>query len=76
MNAVLAYANPTLFLALTRRVLPWLTAAATLLLAAGLYLVFFVVPPDYQQGETVKIMYVHAPSAWLAIFAYMVMTSA
>ncbi|MBI1868227.1 MAG: heme ABC transporter permease [Methylocystis sp.] len=73
---MLAYANPSLFLALTRRVLPWLVAATMLLLAAGLYLVFFVVPPDYQQGETVRIMYVHAPSAWLAMFAYIVMTSA
>lgn len=76
MNAVLAYANPTLFLALARRVLPWLVAATTLLLAAGLFLVFFVVPPDYQQGETVKIMYIHVPSVWLAMFAYVVMTSA
>ncbi len=76
MNALLAYANPTLFLRLTRRVLPWLVALTILLLGAGLYLVFFVVPPDYQQGETVKIMYIHVPSAWLAMFAYVVMTSA
>ncbi len=76
MNAILAYANPALFLELTRKVLPWLAAATALLLGAGLFLAFFVAPPDYQQGETVKIMYVHAPSAWLAIFAYVVMTSA
>lgn len=76
MNALSAYANPTLFLRLTRRVLPWLVALTILLLGAGLYLVFFVVPPDYQQGETVKIMYIHVPAVWLAIFAYVVMTSA
>ncbi|PWB82582.1 MAG: heme transporter HemC [Methylocystaceae bacterium] len=76
MNALSAYANPTLFLRLARRVLPWLLASAVLLLGVGLYLVFFVAPPDYQQGETVKIMYIHVPAVWLAIFAYVVMTSA
>jgi heme exporter protein C len=35
-----------------------------------MYLVFFVAPPDYQQGETVKIMYIHVPSAWLAMMGY------
>ena len=39
-------------------------------MAYGLYLVFFVAPPDYQQGETVKIMYIHVPSAWLAMMGY------
>jgi heme exporter protein C len=69
-------ANPTVFLGLVRRVLPWLLGASALLLAAGLYLAFFVAPPDYQQGETVKIMYIHVPAAWLSMFAYAVMTSA
>ena len=40
---------------------------ALLLFAAGLYLAFFVAPPDYQQGETVKIMFIHVPSGWLAM---------
>ena len=47
-----------------------------LALAAGLYLTFFVAPDDYQQGASVKIMYLHVPAAWLGMMCYMVMTSA
>src|SRR5258707_8583550 len=68
-------ANPTTFVELTRRVLPWLAAATAVLFAAGLWL-SFVAPPDYQQGETVKIMYLHVPAAWMATFVYGVMTVA
>ena len=68
--------NPTRFMALTDRVLPWLGAAAALLLGVGLFAAFFLVPPDYQQGETVRIMYIHVPAAWLGMFAYIVMSSA
>lgn len=63
-------ANPTRFMALSERLLPWLSAAAAAVIATGLYLAFFVSPPDYQQGQTVKIMYVHVPSAWLAMGVY------
>lgn len=55
---------------LTDRVLPWLAGATILLMGAGLYLSFFVAPADYQQGETVRIMFIHVPSAWLAMFCY------
>ena len=48
--ALIDLANPTRFLALTARVLPWLAAATALAFAAGLYLVWFVAPDDYQQG--------------------------
>jgi heme exporter protein C len=75
MPNILDYANPTRFLTFARIVLPWLSALTLALLAVGLYGAF-TAPPDYQQGETVRIMYIHVPSAWLAIFAYMVMTSA
>jgi heme exporter protein C len=68
--------NPTRFMALTDRVLPWLGAAAAVLLGVGLFAAFFLVPPDYQQGETVRIMYIHVPAAWLGMLAYIVMTSA
>ncbi len=64
------YANPTKFMSLTRTILPWLTGLAIVLLAYGLYLAFFVAPVDYQQGHTVKIMFIHVPSAWLAMAAY------
>jgi heme exporter protein C len=63
-------ANPTRFLGLVETVIPWLTALVLILFGAGLYLAFFVAPPDYQQGETVRIMFVHVPAAWLAMFGY------
>ncbi len=55
---------------LTDRVLPWLAGVTVVLMGVGLYLSFFVAPADYQQGETVRIMYIHVPSAWLAMFCY------
>ncbi|MGL4395892.1 MAG: heme ABC transporter permease [Hyphomicrobium sp.] len=64
------FANPTRFMSLSDRLLPILAAAATVAIGYGLYLVFFVAPPDYQQGQTVKIMYIHVPSAWLAMMGY------
>ncbi|HMN38217.1 MAG TPA: heme ABC transporter permease [Hyphomicrobium sp.] len=63
-------ANPTRFMELSGTLLPWLFGLAAALIAYGLYLVFFVAPPDYQQGETVKILYIHVPSAWLAMMGY------
>ena len=63
-------ANPTHFLGIADRVIPWLAVLSFLLLGIGLYLSFFAAPPDYQQGETVKIMFVHVPAAWLAMFGY------
>ena len=63
-------ANPTTFLTLVARVVPWLTVVTLALLGIGLYLALYVAPPDYQQGETVKIMFIHVPSAWLAMFGY------
>ncbi len=63
-------ANPTRFLALAGAVLPWLTGLTVILLLFGLYLAFFVAPEDYQQGQTVKIMFIHVPSAWIAMMGY------
>ncbi len=63
-------ANPTRFMELSGKILPWLSAAAALTLAYAMYLAFFVAPPDYQQGETVKIMFIHVPAAWLAMMGY------
>jgi heme exporter protein C len=69
-------ANPTTFLAFTRRVAPWLALATAATFALGLWM-SVAAPPDYQQGETVKIMFIHVPSAWLAslIFAVMALAS-
>jgi heme exporter protein C len=63
-------ANPTRFMELSARVLPWVTAASAILLTYGLYLSFLDSPPDYQQGETVRIMYIHVPCAWLSMMIY------
>ncbi|MES1179805.1 MAG: heme ABC transporter permease CcmC, partial [Hyphomicrobium sp.] len=63
-------ANPTRFMELSARLLPWLTAATAALLVYGLYLAFFDSPADYQQGETVRIMYIHVPCAWLSMMIY------
>ncbi len=65
-----SFANPTRFLNFADAVIPWLAGAVFVLLGIGLYLSFFVAPPDYQQGETVRIMFVHVPAAWLAMFGY------
>ncbi|MGB0670316.1 MAG: heme ABC transporter permease [Rhodospirillales bacterium] len=67
------FANPTRFLRLASAVLPWCAGLAVLLTATGLYLAFFVAPPDYQQGESARIMYVHVPAAWMALFCYTAM---
>jgi heme exporter protein C len=71
---MLKYANPTHFLRLVSAVLPWLWLACVSLLAVGLYMTFFTAPADYQQGDTVRIMYIHVPAAWLSMFAYSIMT--
>ncbi|MEQ9138577.1 MAG: heme ABC transporter permease [Thalassobaculum sp.] len=64
------FANPTRFLKLANALLPWLAAAAVLLLGTGLWLGLLRSPSDYQQGETVRIMYVHVPAAWVALGGY------
>lgn len=69
-------ANPTRFLNLAGRALPWLVAATLIAFAPGLYLSFFVAPDDYQQGATVKIMFIHVPNAWLCMFVWGVMSVA
>ena len=67
-------ANPRTFMRLSARILPWLAGASLALLAAGLVLAF-ASPADYQQGETVKIMFIHVPAAWTASLAYAVMSA-
>src|SRR5450631_1197847 len=68
-------ANPTRFLTLTGRLLPWLAASTALLLLIGLYQ-SAVAPDDYQQGATVKIMFIHVPNAWLSMWVWGVMSLA
>ena len=76
ISAVSSLANPARFNAFAGKALPWLAGAAALVLAYGLYLALFVAPPDYQQGETVRIMFLHVPSAWLGMMGYVIMAIA
>jgi heme exporter protein C len=69
-------ANPSRFLAFAERALPWLAALTAALLAVGLYLALFVAPDDYQQGATVKIMFLHVPFAWLSMMCWGLMSVA
>jgi heme exporter protein C len=73
--ALLDLANPTRFLTLAARLTPWLIAVTVVLFVIGLYGAFFVAPDDYQQGATVKIMFIHVPCAWLSMFVYATMAA-
>ncbi len=64
------FANPTRFMRLSGQTLPWVAWPTALLLAAGLVLALFVAPPDYQQGESVRIMFIHVSAAWMSMFVY------
>ena len=70
------FASPKHFYGIAGRLIPWFAAATALTLGWGLYQSFFVAPPDYQQGESVRIMYVHVPAAWMALFVYTVIAAA
>ncbi|GLK81854.1 heme ABC transporter permease [Methylopila turkensis] len=76
LSAITSLANPSRFASFADRALPWAAGVTAVLFAAALYLALFVAPPDYQQGETVRIMFIHVPSAWLAMFAYVLMAAA
>jgi heme exporter protein C len=69
-------ANPSVFLAFVQRATPWLAALTAALFTLGLWVALFVAPADYQQGETVRIMYLHVPAAWMSMFIYGVMALA
>ena len=72
---VIDLANPTRFLTVVNRVLPWLIAATVILFAVGLFRAMNA-PDDYQQGATVKIMFLHVPAAWLGMFGWGLMSVA
>ncbi len=58
------------------RLLPWALWSGFTLLAAGLFWGLYLAPPDYQQGEAYRIIYMHVPAAWMSLFIYMVMAAA
>ena len=67
------FAAPQTFYPLAGRLLPWFATAAVLLCAAGLYVGFAIAPTDFQQGEVYRIIFIHVPAAWMAMFIYLVM---
>jgi heme exporter protein C len=69
-------ANPARFMRVSAAVLPWCSWASAAVIAVGLFLALVVAPPDYQQGEAVRIMYVHVPAAWMALNVYLLMAVA
>ena len=66
-------ANPDRFDRFARTATPIVAAVALLILTLGLYFALFNSPADYQQGESVRIMYVHVPAAWMALMCYSAM---
>ena len=70
------FANPARFMRLAEPILPWTSVGALAAILLALYFGIFGSPADYQQGETVRIMYVHVPAAWMALFAYTLMALA
>lgn len=75
-----ALANPARFGRLARRALPWTAWLAALCIGAGLVWGIFIAPPGAPppegQGETVRIIYVHVPSAWMSLFVYVCVAAA
>lgn len=68
-------ANPKRFMDLSGMLLPWIWVLAAGLMGVGLYMALFVAPADYQQGETVRMMFIHVPAASMATMIYMFMAA-
>lgn len=76
MNALAGLLAPPRFYRFSGLVLPWLSVLCALLFALGLYSGLVLAPPDYQQGDSYRIMFVHVPAAWLSMFAYLLLAGA
>ena len=70
------FANPLRYQRIADAVLPWAGGLAVMLSVVGLYLALVIAPPDYQQGEAYRIMFVHVPAAWMALMVYAMMAVA
>src|SRR5712692_7507992 len=70
------FANPARFMRASGVAMPWLGGAAAGLLALGLVWSLLIAPPDYQQGESVRIVFIHVPSAWMALSVYYLIAAA
>ncbi len=69
-------ASPPCFYAAAGRWIPWLGLATAIVLSVGLFWGLVIAPPDRYQGESMRIMYIHVPAAWLSLFIYVVMAVA
>jgi heme exporter protein C len=69
-------ASPQYFYRISGRLVPWFMVPCALLMLAGLYGGLILAPPDYQQGESYRIIFIHVPSAWMSLFIYVVMAAA
>ncbi len=67
------FANPSYFQRLSQKIYPFSLTISFTLFFLGLFFCFFMSPPDYLQGETVRIMYVHVPCAWFSLLTYSIM---
>ena len=70
------FASPPHFYRLAGKLVPWFGWSAFVLIVAALFGGLVLAPPDYQQGDAFRIIYVHAPSAWMSLFVYVVMALA
>ena len=73
-EAFYTFANPRRFTQLANILLPWMVAATVLALLVGQYGAWFIAPPDYQQGEAIRIKYVHVPAAWMSMMGWVMMS--
>ncbi len=69
------YGAPKRFYRLAGRLVPWFAAITVLLFVSGLYLGLYWAPPDYQQGDAYRIMFVHVPNAWMSMMTYVIMAA-
>lgn len=70
------FGSPPWFYRFAGRLIPWLGGVTAVLLAWGLYGGLVLAPPDYQQGDGYRIIFVHVPSAWLSLTVYTLMAMA
>jgi len=70
------FSSPKYFYSLSGHLIPWFGWLCLAFILVGLYYGLFEAPPDYQQGESYRIMFIHVPSAWMSLFIYMVMAIA
>ena len=71
-----AFASPKNFYQISAKIIPWFLYPFIGLTIVGLYWALIISPADYQQGDSVRIMYVHVPAAWMSLLIYIVMAVA